>query len=407
MAKSTKRKRSSHSLESRADRVDTPRMLLIDASNAEDYLRHTGRIAPDETVRVRELAGGVSNVVLLVSRTTGEPRFVVKQVREQLRVPEPWYCSIERIWREVDVLEVCHRALAETSAVGLPPGEPTIAVPRVLFCDRDNYLFAMSAVPDHEVWKAQLLRGEICLATAAACGRLLGTIHAATWQQPDVAQRLGDTSFFDALRLDPYYRHVARSHADVAPALQRLVASLAEHPRCLVHGDFSPKNILVHRGGLTLVDFEVGHFGDPAFDLGLLSDASSLEGHSRPGRMVGFPSADVCLLEPIQAEPAADLRCEGVRRAGGTRDREPGGLLVGSGGRQEPSRLPGFRRTSDRARIRTRPVVSVAGDLARSGRPICQRYSPCRTSSPDIGQKVMNHARQDVTKLTKRRSVAY
>ncbi len=243
-------------------------MLLIDASNAEEYLRRTGRIGPEEEVIVRELAGGVSNIVLLLSRSTSEPRFVLKQVREQLRVPDPWFCSIERIWREVDVLQVCHRALDETPAIRLHPGEPTIAVPRVLFSDRENYLFAMSAAPDHEVWKAQLLRGETCLATAAACGRLLGTIHAATWQQRDLAKQLGDTSFFDALRLDPYYRHVARAHADLASALQHLVASLAEHPRCLVHGDFSPKNILVHPGGLTLVDFEVGHFGDPAFDLG-------------------------------------------------------------------------------------------------------------------------------------------
>jgi 5-methylthioribose kinase len=38
-----------------------------------------------------------------------------------------------------------------------------------------------------------------------------------------------------------------------------------------VHGDFSPKNLLVSGVGshrLMLVDFEVGHFGDPAFDVG-------------------------------------------------------------------------------------------------------------------------------------------
>jgi aminoglycoside phosphotransferase (APT) family kinase protein len=49
----------------------------------------------------------------------------------------------------------------------------------------------------------------------------------------------------------------------------------------LVHGDFSPKNVLVYGGRLVLLDHEVAHFGDPAFDLGfslthLLSKAHHL-----------------------------------------------------------------------------------------------------------------------------------
>jgi len=35
-----------------------------------------------------------------------------------------------------------------------------------------------------------------------------------------------------------------------------------------VHGDYSPKNLLVWPGHVMLIDFEVGHYGDPAFDLG-------------------------------------------------------------------------------------------------------------------------------------------
>ncbi len=37
-----------------------------------------------------------------------------------------------------------------------------------------------------------------------------------------------------------------------------------------MHADFSPKNLLVYDGGrgLMMVDFETGHYGDPAFDLG-------------------------------------------------------------------------------------------------------------------------------------------
>jgi 5-methylthioribose kinase len=70
------------------------------------------------------------------------------------------------------------------------------------------------------------------------------------------------------LRLEPYYRATAREYPSDAPYFQRLIASVLDHPRSLVHADFSPKNLLVYRGGLMLVDFETGHFGDPAFDLG-------------------------------------------------------------------------------------------------------------------------------------------
>ena len=54
----------------------------------------------------------------------------------------------------------------------------------------------------------------------------------------------------------------------------------------LVHGDYSPKNILVHQNRLILLDHEVIHFGDPAFDIGfslthLLSKAHHLPPHRR------------------------------------------------------------------------------------------------------------------------------
>lgn len=243
-------------------------MQLIDAHNAEAYLRAAGRIAGDEEVTVRTLAGGVSNAVLLVATADGEPRFVLKQAREQLRVADPWFCSMERIWREVEVLDLCHRVLTLRVPGESHCGESEVRVPELLFCERDDYLFAMTAAPAHQVWKTILLAGNCSEEVAAASGRLLGRLHARTWRDSEVARKLADTSFFEELRIDPYYRHVARAQPDLAPAFDRLIQSLAEHPRCLVHGDFSPKNLLVYDRGVMLVDFEVGHFGDPAFDLG-------------------------------------------------------------------------------------------------------------------------------------------
>ena len=207
---------------------------------------------------VERLSGGVSNCVLLVRRLDAlGADFVLKQARPQLDTPEPWFCTVERIWREIDVLHVCAEACGNDH------------VPAVLFEDRANYLFAMTAAPrEHRVWKDELMAGRADRAIAEVCGRLMGRMHAATWQNPAIARQLSDDSVFDALRLDPYYRAVASAFPESRPWFDHLIEATRANRTALVHGDFSPKNLLVTGGRVLLIDFECGHFGDPAFDVG-------------------------------------------------------------------------------------------------------------------------------------------
>ena len=246
-------------------------MHFLDETNAEAYLRQQGWVGRDEHFVVRRPTGGVSNEVLYVARPDrADCDFVLKQARPQLRTPEPWFSSVERIWREVEVLRICQRLLqTETSSEARLPGVLMAATPRVLREDRSNYLFAMSAAPpDHRVWKADLLAGRVEPTIAEACGRLLGRLHAGTWHDAEVARQLDDRRLYDELRLDPYYRFVARAQPRYAAAFERLIDQTWRERHSLVHADFSPKNLLVYDGGLLLVDFETGHYGDPAFDLG-------------------------------------------------------------------------------------------------------------------------------------------
>jgi 5-methylthioribose kinase len=110
------------------------------------------------------------------------------------------------------------------------------------------------------------LAGDVDPRIAAACGRLLGTLHAESWGDEELRRRLGDRTLFDELRIDPYYRTLARDRTETRDGIERLIAS--QSPVALVHADFSPKNLLVFSGGLLMVDFETGHYGDAAFDLG-------------------------------------------------------------------------------------------------------------------------------------------
>ena len=233
-------------------------MLFLNEHNTATYLLEHGHVASADEVHVTPLSGGVSNVVLLVSFPDGRREdFVVKQARERLRTPDPWYCTVARIWRETAVLRTLENVV--------PDGR----TPRILFDDKENFLFAMSAAPrEHHVWKQQLLEGQVDEQIARECGELLAAIHVGTWRDAQIEAEFGDREVFRALRIDPYYRATAHAHPDDAPKFEALIESVETHPRCLVHADFSPKNLLVFDGGMMMVDFETGHFGDPAFDVG-------------------------------------------------------------------------------------------------------------------------------------------
>ena len=230
-------------------------MLWLDANNTIGYLRDRGWLAPDARATVRALGWGVSNVVFRVE-AAGQS-LVIKQARAQLRTPEPWFSNLDRAFREAEIM----RLLAGL----LPAG----VVPRVLFEDRENYAFGMTAAPDpHVVWKQSLLAGQVDLELGRQAGRILGTIHARTAANRALAAQFEDNQVFIQLRVDPFYWRLRPSHPQAAVHIQRVVDEMFHTRVCVTHADFSPKNILVHSQGVTLVDYETGHWGDPAFDLG-------------------------------------------------------------------------------------------------------------------------------------------
>jgi len=233
----------------------------LSAANAAAYI--------GEPCTARELGGGVSNTVLLVEN--GSSRFVVKQALPKLRVEQDWFCERDRIFREADALRM------------LAPLLPPDSVPAVLLEDRQNFAFRMTAAPRRaETWKTILLRGNVDLATAEAIGRMLGSMIRGTWRSALFAERFGDRTVFDQLRLDPYYRTAAKRHPDLAPVVDSLIETTLSRQYCLVHGDWSPKNFLVSDQGLMAIDFEVAHFGDPSFDAAFMLNHLLLKSFFRP-----------------------------------------------------------------------------------------------------------------------------
>ena len=235
------------------------------------YLREHALVAVDADIRCSVLTGGVSNRAVLVERSDGEA-WVVKQALPQLRTAVAWFSDPQRIHREADGL----RWLARLA----PPGTITPLV----FEDHTHHLLGMHAVPQpHHNWKTALLAGDVRIEHCDQWGRLLGTIHTRAFaERDDVAPVFRDRSFFESLRIEPYYRYTAAQVPAAAPFIQQLIDRTLASELTIVHGDYSPKNVLVYDDRLVLLDHEVIHWGDPAFDLGfslthLLSKAHHLE----------------------------------------------------------------------------------------------------------------------------------
>jgi len=108
------------------------------------------------------------------------------------------------------------------------------------------------------------------LADAAAArrvGQVLARIHAYSAARPELAAQFATDAIFFDIRLEPYLVATAKRHPDLAPALEQLVEVTRSQPRALVHGDVSPKNILIGPQGPVFLDAECAWWGDPAFDL--------------------------------------------------------------------------------------------------------------------------------------------
>ena len=234
-------------------------------------LRRMALVSTDQHVVFTPLSGGVSSDIFRVQLP--DRVICVKRALPRLKVAADWQVPVERNRWEAEWLRV---------AGGIVPG----AVPEILGEDREQGVFAMNWFPpdDYPVWKKVLVDGESDTRTAASVGDVLGRIHAATADKPDIAARFSTDALFQAIRLDPYLVTTARAHPDLARQLLALVATTGSTRRVLVHGDFSPKNILVGSEGPVFLDAECAWFGDPAFDLAFVLNHLLLKGVWRPDR---------------------------------------------------------------------------------------------------------------------------
>ena len=268
------------------------------------FLVSQGLASAQEPAHWHPLAGGVSSDIWRVDLPGRS--MCIKRALARLKVSADWQAPVSRNAYEWAWLQfaACHA--------------PDHA-PRPLAHDPEAGLFAMSflAPEQHPVWKEQLMAGEVSAHTAQAVGRVLGELHAASVGRAELAAAFDTTDNFRALRLEPYFAATAQRHPVLGAALTDLVERTAGLQKALVHGDVSPKNILVGPRGPVLLDAECAWYGDPAFDLAFCLNHLLLKCLARPDRRETLLAAFAALADAYFAqanwEPRAALEERAAR----------------------------------------------------------------------------------------------
>lgn len=260
-------------------------------------LRSLGVLGKDEVGRAERLTGGVSSDIWRVDGAKGP--VCVKRALAKLKVAADWRAPVER--------NAFEAAWMRTVAAIEPD-----AAPAFLAEDRANGLFVMAYLEPagYPVWKAELHAGTAEPAIAVEVGRRLARIHAATAGKAEIAAAFATDHIFHPIRIEPYLLATARVHPDRAGALEALAATTMATKRALVHGDVSPKNILLGPKGPVFIDAECAWYGDPAFDLAFCLNHLLLKCLWTPAATGGFLACFAALAEAYRAgvtweEPAA------------------------------------------------------------------------------------------------------
>ena len=217
-----------------------------------DRLRRDGLVS--EKASARPLSGGVSSDVFLIEDSGKQ--FVVKQALPRLKVKEDWQADTSRNRFEYEFLRFLGKVAPS-------------AAPRVLATGSDY--FAMEYLGDgYQNWKQLLLERDCQEQHAVQAAQILGTLHQTSYQSSELSKQFATTSNFHQLRTDPYLLHTGRGYPELQPLFEQEAVRLESTRECLVHGDYSPKNMLIGNDRFVLLDCEVAWYGDPAFDIAFL-----------------------------------------------------------------------------------------------------------------------------------------
>ncbi len=217
-------------------------------------LKNLGLIKDEASAKFEALTGGVSSDIWKIS-ADGRV-YCIKRALPKLKVEADWFAPVERILYEVAWYKVANEKV---------PG----STPGILAYDENAMLCAMEFLDpkNHRLWKAELRDGKADAKQAMLAGTILGRIHSGAARDERVEVRFPRRDIFQAIRLEPYLEATAAKHPDLKDPLLSLSHRTATTCLTMIHGDVSPKNILLGPNGPVFLDAECACIGDPAFDI--------------------------------------------------------------------------------------------------------------------------------------------
>lgn len=202
---------------------------------------------------LKPLKGGVSSEIFLVS--DGENKCVVKQALPKLNVEDEWFADISRNENEQKFLRFLQEIKPES-------------VPKLLYSDNEHHFYVMEYLNEQFItWKKEMLNGIFESDVAGKAAELLAEIHLKSWENNEIKKEFNKAGNFYSLRTEPYLVTTGKRHPDFKKIFFEEAERLKNYQQALVHGDFSPKNIMIKEVRVVLLDHEVAWFGDPAFDV--------------------------------------------------------------------------------------------------------------------------------------------
>jgi aminoglycoside phosphotransferase (APT) family kinase protein len=230
---------------------------------------------------------------------------VVKRALEKLRVKDEWFADTVRNRYEQAYMRYANE---------IAPG----SVPRILHADHERNFFAMQYLGDGWTnWKSELLAGRIEPRYARMAGATLAAIHRASWGDDGLREGFATTRNFIKLRIEPYLLTTGTRNPTLELHFKTEAQRLANASLALVHGDFSPKNIMLHAGTarMVILDCEVAWFGDPIFDVAFLLNHFLLKALHRPDEKEGYLSLGIAFVEAYRVGLGAHWSAQFEARA--------------------------------------------------------------------------------------------
>lgn len=248
---------------------------MLEDRSLPDYLRRLGLLPADGAAHVEPAGDGNINFVRRVRRPDGSS-LVIKHARARLeRFPE-YAAPVARLHFEHRYGEIARERVGALADV----------LPSVLHFDPEAPLLAMEDLGRAPRLDDALLAGARPAEPLRRLGRFLGAVHRATAPDaPALAERFSNREMQElhgehiftlpfednAFPIEPSLREQAARQL-ARPGLRKRIEELRalyyDSRAALVHADVQAGNILLAGDRPKLLDAEIAHVGDPAFDLG-------------------------------------------------------------------------------------------------------------------------------------------